>query len=407
MSNQARITLVSFLAYFIMSGMLSPIGIIIGPMAEHFDQPITTISSLFSWLTFGILLGSILALVVFDWLALKPLLLLLYAALTLSLISLSVFDDLHVIAFALGIVGVCCGIGLAGAASIISTTYEADRRASMLVITDGSFSIAGIVCSSVAIYLLSQQLQWFGVYLFVAIIGVVVLLLTLVSNFPYKEPFKEPCNEARNQAATGTLLINTHDERSATRWPVPVWLCIGSLFLYTLGQYSLLWWLPTYIESALLVPRDEAGEVVSQFWTGMFVAQLFVAWWVLKIGVQRLMIIGGISTFLCSIPLWLVSEIDVLLSLAFIWGVANLGLLKIIISFATLTVTTPTPRLVSGLLLGATLGTAVSPWVTSYIVEYASSYFVLQFGTACYFTLSILLAIASRARLPAPLSVTV
>ncbi|MFT7256323.1 MAG: putative MFS family arabinose efflux permease, partial [Candidatus Azotimanducaceae bacterium] len=104
MSNQARITLVSFLAYFIMSGMLSPIGIIIGPMAEHFDQPITTISSLFSWLTFGILLGSILALVVFDWLALKPLLLLLYAALTLSLISLSVFDDLHVIAFALGIV---------------------------------------------------------------------------------------------------------------------------------------------------------------------------------------------------------------------------------------------------------------------------------------------------------------
>ena len=101
MSNQVRITLISFLAYFIMSGMLSPIGIIIGPMAEHFEQPITVISSLFSWLTFGILLGSVLALVVFDWLALKPLLLLLYTAITLSLMTLSIFDDLQVIAVAL------------------------------------------------------------------------------------------------------------------------------------------------------------------------------------------------------------------------------------------------------------------------------------------------------------------
>ncbi|MFT7133019.1 MAG: MFS family permease [Cyclobacteriaceae bacterium] len=390
MSNQVRITLISFLAYFIMSGMLSPIGIIIGPMAEHFEQPITVISSLFSWLTFGILLGSILALVVFDWLALKPLLLLLYTAITLSLMTLSIFDDLQVIAVALGLVGVCCGIGLAGAATIISTTYEADRRASMLVITDGSFSIAGIVCSSVAIYLLSQQVPWFGVYAFVALIGVVVVLLTLVSRLPRVEPAPEQ------------VLANV--ESPATRWPVPVWLCIGSLFLYTLGQYSLLWWLPTYIESTLLVPREQAGEVVSQFWSGMFVAQLFVAWWVLKIGVQRLIIIGSISTSLCSIPLWLVTDIDALLILAFVWGVANLGLLKIIISFATLTVSTPTPRLVSGLLLGATLGTALSPWVTSYIVEVAGAYFVLQFGTACYVVLSVLLLVASRARLPAPSS---
>jgi fucose permease len=388
MSNQVRITLISFLAYFIMSGMLSPIGIIIGPMAEHFEQPITVISSLFSWLTFGILLGSVLALVVFDWLALKPLLVLLYTAITLSLTTLSIFDDLQVIAAALGLVGVCCGIGLAGAATIISTTYEADRRASMLVITDGSFSIAGIVCSSVAIYLLSQQVPWFGAYAFVALIGVVVVLLTLVSRLPRVEPMPEQA------------LANV--ESPAARWPAPVWLCIGSLFLYTLGQYSLLWWLPTYIETTLLVPREQAGEVVSQFWSGMFVAQLFVAWWVLKIGVQRLIIIGSISTSLCSVPLWLVTDIDALLILAFVWGVANLGLLKIIISFATLTVSTPTPRLVSGLLLGATLGTAVSPWVTSYLVEVASAYFVLQFGTACYVVLAVLLLVASRARLPAP-----
>ena len=71
-----------------------------------------------------------------------------------------------------------------------------------------------------------------------------------------------------------------------TPWPLPVWLCIVALFLYTLGQYSLLWWLPSYLEAELAVPRDSAGTVVSRFWTGMLCGQLFVAWWVLRIGAR-------------------------------------------------------------------------------------------------------------------------
>ena len=113
-------------------------------------------------------------------------------------------------------------------------------------------------------------------------------------------------------------------------------------------------------------------------------------------GIQRLVIIGSLTTRLCSVLLWLCGDIAGLIILAFIWGVANLALLKIIISFATLMVRLPTPRLISGLLLGATLGTAVSPWVTSQIVERWSSYFVLQFGSGCYLALVIVLLLASR-----------
>ena len=65
MMNKIRLTLISFLAYLIMSGMLSPIGIILGPMADHSEQPITVISAQFSWLTMGILVGSVLALGIF------------------------------------------------------------------------------------------------------------------------------------------------------------------------------------------------------------------------------------------------------------------------------------------------------------------------------------------------------
>ena len=60
--NQNRITLACFLAYFVMSGMLAPIGIISGPMSELFDRPITDVTAQFSWLTIGNLCGAALAL---------------------------------------------------------------------------------------------------------------------------------------------------------------------------------------------------------------------------------------------------------------------------------------------------------------------------------------------------------
>ena len=116
----------------------------------------------------------------------------------------------------------------------------------------------------------------------------------------------------------------------------------------------------------------------------------------LKIGVQRLVIIGSLTTMLFSVPLWPYGDVGGLIILAFIWGVANLGLHKIITSFATFMARIPTRRLISGLLLGATLGTAVSSWVTSQIVERSSSYLVLQFAPNCYMALVIVLLLASR-----------
>jgi TsgA-like MFS transporter len=175
-----------------------------------------------------------------------------------------------------------------------------------------------------------------------------------------------------------------------------VWLCLGALFLYTLGQWALLLWLPNYAETELAIPREQAGQLVRQFWTGMFAAQIFVAWWVMKIGVRRLLVIASISTALASVPLWIHGELQGLMVLSTVFGFANLGLLKVTLSFATQLVQVPSARIVSSMLLGATLGTAVSPWLTSQIVVAAGNHFVLQFGSACYVIMAALLFIASR-----------
>lgn len=360
-----------------MSGMLAPMGIISGPMAEHFGQDIAAITARFSWLTMGVLAGAIISLVIFDWLRLKRLMILVYAVMVACMASLYLTRDLQLVGVSLGLVGICCGIGLPGAALVISRTYDSERRASMLVITDGAFSFSGIVCSWLAITLVAGEFHWSGTYQFVALVCAMIIMLCAISILPKADAHSE-------------------DDVPTQAWPRGVWLCLCALFLYTLGQWSFLLWLPNYAETRLQAPRDQAGQLVGQFWTGMFAAQIFVAWWVMKIGVTRLVLIAAFATVLFSLPLWLYSGLDGLIILAAIWGFANLGILKVVLSYATQMVRVPTARLISSLLLGATVGTAVSPFITSQIVVATSNYFILQFGSACYIAMAILLIMASR-----------
>ncbi len=377
MTNTQRITLVSFLTYFLLSGMLAPIGIISTPMAEHFGQSVTDVTKQFSWLTGGNLIGAVLALFVFDWFRLKHLIVAIYVAIATVLTSLALIQDLTLSSIVLGVVGLGSGIGLAGGALTISRTYAADKRASMLVITDGCFSIAGFTTGWLATYFVAQSLAWNSTYQALGLLAIVVVVLALMSSFPEDANAEVP-------------------EEEDVPWPLPVWLCAGCLFLYTLGQYSMLFWLPNYAETRLGASNVATGSLVGQFWLGMFFAQVFVAWWVYRIGVRNLILIAAGTTFLFSIPLWTVTNIEWLTVLALIWGFANLSTLKAILSFATEQVPFPTATLVSLLLLGATMGTAVSPLVTSFIVELTSNHTILMFSTTCYFILGCIVLVIRR-----------
>ena len=272
-------------------------------------------------------------------------------------------------------VGVCCGIGLPAAALVISRTFSEARRASMLVITDGFFSIAGIVCAWLAVWFVAQEAHWAGVFVFVAAVAVAVVVLALISEYPETEAYAVA-------------------DPSPQTWPVSAWLCIAALCTYTLAQNAILWWLPQYAEQHLQASPQMAGSLVGQFWSGMFAAQIFVAWWVLKIGVLRLLWLAAAGTVLFSLPLWWVQDVQVLWVLATLWGFANLGLLKVVLSYASQFTSVASPRLVSGLLLGATTGTAVSPWVSSQIVALGDASWALRFGSLSYLCMVALLLCA-------------
>lgn len=344
-------------------------------MALEFGLPVTEVTAKFSWLTVGIFIGAVAALVVFTWWRIKTAMIGLFGLLGVSLLTLPLSSSLDAVAWRLGVVGVCCGVGLPAAALVIARTFAAERRASMLVITDGSFSVAGIVCAWLAVTLLAQNFHWSSVYIFVGSVAGLLVLLAAFSDYP----------ETQDTALA---------DPSPRTWPASAWLCIAALCTYTLAQNSILWWLPQYAQNVMGASVSDSGALVGQFWSGMFAAQLFVAWWVLKVGVKRLLWLSASCTLIFSLPLWLVENVGWLWWLAALWGFANLGLLKVVLSYGSTFTPVASPRLVSSLLLGATTGTAVSPWVSSQVVASGDAVTALKFGSAAYLLMLVLLALA-------------
>ena len=369
-----RLRLISFLSYFVLSGMLAPIGVLLSPMALLFDIPIPEMARVFGWLTIGNFIGAVVALVIFDYVSFRRLMLCLYLTIMVAVILLSFQESLVSLSGLLGIIGGCCGIGLAGGALLISRLYEADRRASMLVITDGSFSVAGFIMAGLTGWALAMEIHWSLSYLLVALVAFIIFVIALTARFP--------------------TLEQVDPAAPSIRWPLTVWLAAGGLYFYTLGQTSLLIWLPVYGVNNLGISQSESGSIVSQYWAGMFAAQIFIAWVLSFVGVRKIIVGAVVSTFALALPFLAIKEGVWFPSMALLWGFANMGLFKCLLSFATEQMNPVSSRLISVLLLAATLGTASSPWISSWVVEWQSSKGALYFACSCLFIV-LLLAISA------------
>ena len=79
-----------------------PNGHYLRAMSEHFGQPVTEITARFGWLTFGILIGAIIALIIFDWIRLRNLLMMVYSVILTCLISLFFLNNIVLIGMGIG-----------------------------------------------------------------------------------------------------------------------------------------------------------------------------------------------------------------------------------------------------------------------------------------------------------------
>lgn len=372
--NTARITLTSFLAYFVLSAIISPLGIVSQPMAKHYGVSITHATAIFSYLTTGILIGSLIAVFIFDYLKVKWVVIFSALIIAGSLWAAYVLDSFKLLPFCLFFVGLGCGIDLSSAAVVITRSYSEKLRPSMLLLTDSSYSGAGSLSTFLATSLIASGAIWFSVYMLAFSAIALLLLMALVSTYPTRE-------------------APVANVESNSKWPLSVFVCGAALLFYLLGLVVIYSWVPNYAQTILGFSADSAGALVGRFFGGMFLGQLAMFVFVLFLPVRFLMIFCCIGTAVLSAMLWGnvgISPSNIMFGLGFISG----GILKVAIAYGTTLTQASSPKMVSYLLLNTALGTAIAPALSAWIVEAFGVTEVIMFATACYVITGVLLILS-------------
>lgn len=367
-NNNNRITFGGFLAYFVMSAIISPLGVISRPIAEHFDISVTMATAAFTYLTSGVFLGTLIAVFIFDFVRLKHVVIAGAIVICLSIYSIYAIDRFLGFTLGLALIGASCGIELSAAAVVIAKIYDEKLRASMLLLTDSFYSMAGVISTALAGMLLARQFHWSSAYLLAFVVSLCIAAIALTSRYP----------------ATQKQGVEQPDKTDEQYWPASVHLIGLALLIYLVGFVGIYSWVPNYAQETLALSVETSSEIVSRMFLGMFLGQLIMFFLVLRFPLHKLIVIYAIMATLLTVSLWTVNTAIQLQIAMLILGLATGGLFKTMLTYGTTLVKDPSPKMVSYLIFHAGLGTAVAPFVSSFIVERHDMIAALQFSTICY-----------------------
>ena len=406
MSSQVRLTLIAFLSYMIMSGLLTQAGVILNAIAAQLDMSAARTVSIFSWLTGGALIGTLLSMYLYTRFSVRRLLITTYSVLLLLGLALPFltgagYSTLAVVFLGLG---VCCGCGLSGGAVIISRIYRAQRRASAFIATDCAFSAAGFIFPTLAGWLLVRELDWTLSYLAVASLAIIILILAATSAFPdtHHATSTDRSDEPAHERETALMQF----KRILT--PRVVCFAIG-VCLYLIAQTTFLTWAPNYLMAYFDAKPEMAGQVVGNYW-GFSIFGLLTSVVLVNFIPTRtmLLVVSGIA-ITCTTAFLLIESVETFLTLGLAFGLLTTCIYKIAISVGTQQIADSPPMLVTLMLFSGSIGSTLAPVVSGLVVDSSDEKGALMLALVGFVTMLVLFIsamllerLAKRQTLPEP-----
>jgi TsgA-like MFS transporter len=355
--NKIALTLVAFMTYMVMAGLMTQIGVLISPMSDYLEISITAAASMFSLLTGGTFAGTFLAMVVYSRFPIQRILQYNYLAFLVLLILLVSLDIRlqWVVSVYLFMLGLCCGVGLAGGAVLISKLYNEQKRASAFLATDCSFSLAGYVFPSLAIVLLAANQLWMVSYATVGILAVLILIACFLLSFPENHEIPEA-------EVVATV-------KPTNIWTPRVFIIALALCCYLTTQTTFLTWAPNYLQQVLGLNTIQAASAVGNYWGPSIFGLLIVTLLVIKVPTRPLLLTVVLIAIILSILLYTTEDPDWFLSTTLALGFMTSCIFKLAISVGSQQIHNAPPILVTFLLCAATIGSTIAPALSALVVS--------------------------------------
>ncbi|ELZ1714570.1 MFS transporter TsgA [Vibrio parahaemolyticus] len=350
LKNKVSVTLVCFLAYFIMSGLLTQMGVVSLGLQTAFRVSSAAAISIFTWLLTGVLVGTITSNFIYQYFSLKQVFLICYIPLSLMITGYTWVTDLFILQWLLFFSGTFIGLGLATATVTLTRLYDGNLRASMLVCTSLSFSLAGVLIPTSTAMLIEKGFAWFSGYLIVAGVVVLCIILVAIHRFPELEVLEKK------------TLVSDNEKLC-----IKVWLLAFTMFFFLFGQSSFFLWAPSFVVEKYQSTIERGGDAIGLFWMSAVPGQLLAIFLLARnhIALDKFLLI---VTPLAAVSTWLLVSSDSLTVFMFSSGIYGFVLLpahKSIIAYVSLL--NRSPKAITVLLSAGTAGSMFAPVASSWI----------------------------------------
>ncbi|WP_299787350.1 MFS transporter TsgA [uncultured Shewanella sp.] len=349
MKNKISLTLLSFLANFIMAGFATQFGMLIEPIAEKFSANVNDVASIFSLLNGGALAGTVAAFFLIEKIGIKRITLINYLTIALSAAALHLTSSLSVVMVAMTLVGMCGGVGLCIAGTIVVSVWKEKIQSSMLVVQDATFNVAGVIFPLITTYALSNALSWSYSYLAVGFVALGTAIMALMTNFTLCEKHRDSETGKSEKSEWNSSIISAG---------------IG-LFMGMLALYTFLTWAPMFVKQKFDIPFEEAGNIITQYWSAALVGALLSTAIVSRVKIQHFLM--GMMTLALIITSVIVTteKLEWMSYLTYGYGFVCAALYNSFIAYGVSFVKQASSKNVSFILISGSAGAMFSPAISS------------------------------------------
>lgn len=380
MKNKLSLTLISFLANFIMAGFASQFGMLIEPIAQSFNADVNSVAFIFSLLNGGALIGTILAFFLIDIIGIKRITLLSYSIIIACSLILYITNSLLILQVCMTLIGLCGGIGLCIAGTIVVSTWQDKIQSTMLVVQDATFNIAGVIFPLITTYALTHDLSWASSYLMVGLVTVLMLFIIILTNF---DLISHP----------------TVKQSQPSEWNFGILSAGIGLFLAMLALYTFLTWAPLFVSQKFSISFELAGNIITQYWAAALIGALVSTVIVTRVKIEHFFISIILLAFIMTLMIVNTEysdndSLDRIGYLTYGYGFVCSALYNAFVAYGVTFVKNASSKNVSFILISGSAGAMFSPVISSILHNYLDIQVIMNTIPIYYAVIIVMLAIS-------------
>ena len=349
-SQRLKTILICLAASFVISGLLNPIGLISGSVAEWFGTSLTVTVARFGYFTIGVFCGYILSFYLYDFLKLKKVVVVGYLTIASAVACLYLFDNIVVFTVSLFFLGVAASTMVCGASTLVSWLWDGKSRQTMLLAQDAMFNAGGIIFTAITTAFLSRGMHWGSTYVVVAAIALLISLLALTTRIDQKYQ-------------------RGSDSEVLTSWSAGIVVVGLSVLLFMTAKISIFIWAPQYVAQEFGATISEGGRLMQNIFVGALLGSLAGTYIVSRIRVEYFLIgmlmIGAAGMWFMLAA----TNLDTVLLLGYAVGASVGATFNGYMGFGLSFITSPTHKNIAYVLLAGGVGSAIAPLFSSKVVE--------------------------------------